>query len=218
MPKKEVAIKHALYLSVYLFFVWGIYRYLFRFSGIPEGVEELIIKPILWLVSVFYLVKKEKLGITSVGITKKNLFPSIYFALALGAFFVIEGVILNFVKYGGINFSANLGQTAFVASLGISLATAITEEITFRGYLFNRVWGALNREWTANILTSLFWGIIHIPIALFLWDLSSSGTLGLLILTTVFGMGSAFVFARTKNVTSSILLHMFWSWPIILFR
>jgi len=38
------------------------------------------------------------------------------------------------------------------------------------------------------------------------------------LLTTLFGIGSAFVFARTRNVFSSILLHVLWEWPIILFR
>jgi membrane protease YdiL (CAAX protease family) len=39
-----------------------------------------------------------------------------------------------------------------------------------------------------------------------------------LLLTTLFGVGSAFIYARTKNVFSSIFLHVLWEWPIILFR
>jgi membrane protease YdiL (CAAX protease family) len=31
-------------------------------------------------------------------------------------------------------------------------------------------------------------------------------------------MGSAFIFSRTKNIWGSILLHVLWAWPIILFR
>lgn len=215
MPKKETAIKHATILGAYLLIVWGFYRMLFKF---PVEIEEFIIKPLVWLVPVIYLVKKEKLGASSVGVTLKNIFPAIYVALILGVVFAIEGIIINFVKYEGLDFSANLGNNPFVISLALSLATGISEEITFRGYFFNRVWHALGSEYKANLITSLVWALIHIPIAIFWWRLSLAGVIGYMLLTTVFAIGSAFVFARTKNVASSILLHVMWSWPIALFR
>lgn len=215
MSKKEIAIKRSVIFASYLLVVWGFYRFLFK---LPEEVEELIIKPLLWLIPVIYLLKKEKLGLTSLGISGKNLFPAIYFALALGVVFTIEGVYINFLKYGEFNFSANIGQRAILVSLGLSLATAISEEVTFRGYLFNRLWQTIRKEWMANILTSLVWGLIHVPVAIFWWNLTPLGIIGYLLLTTIFGIGSAFVFARTRNIISSVLLHVMWAWPIILFR
>jgi membrane protease YdiL (CAAX protease family) len=215
MPSKEKALKHATIVAAYLFIVWGFYRFMFK---LPENVEELFIKPALWLIPVFYFVKKEKLGLGSLGITGKNLFSSIYFAIFLGVLFTLEGVLINYVKYGEMNFNANIGSRALLYSLVISLATAISEEITFRGFIYNRVWHALGKEWNANILTSIAWALVHIPTALFWWKLPLQSTFGLLILTTIFGIGSSFVFARTRNVSSSILLHIFWEWPIILFR
>jgi len=216
MPKKETAIKHATILSAWLLVVWGFYR-LLAFK-LPEEVEDLFLKPLIWLVPVFVLVRREKLSLSSVGITTKNLFPSIYLALILGIIFAVEGVLINFIKHGGADFSANLGTTSFYNSLGLTMAVAISEEITFRGFIFNRVWHALGKEWIANFATSLVWGLVHVPIAIFWWELSASAAIGYLILTTIFSIGSAFVFARTKNVTSSILLHFLWEWPIILFR
>lgn len=215
MPKKEIALKNAVLLSTYLLIVWGLYRFLFK---LPDDIEELFVKPVIWLVPVFYLLSKEKAKIASLGITLKNFFPAIYFSLGLGAFFVIEAIFINFVKYQGLNFSANLGNTPFLTSLGLSFATAVVEEITFRGYIFNRVWHALGGEWAANILTSIAWGLIHVPVTFFVWKLDPGASLIYLVLTTIFGIGSAFVFARTKNIFSSILLHVLWAWPIILFR
>lgn len=208
-------IKHVTILATYILVVWGFYRFLFK---LPDELEEVIIKPLVWLIPIYFLVSKEKLGIASLGVTSKKLFTSIYLALLLGMVFAIEGLIINVVKYGGLDFSANVGAHNLWASLGISLATAISEELAFRGYIFNRLWLVLKKEWLANIITSIVWGIIHIPIAIFAWQLDMSGALGYLILTTIFGIGSAFVFARTKNVSSSIFLHVFWEWPIILFR
>lgn len=210
------SFKYAVGLSVYLLIVWGFYRFLFQ---LPETLEELFIKPIVWLLPVFYLLKKEKENISSLGITLKNLFPAIYYALGLGAFFVIEALVINFVKYGGkFNLGSNLGELPFLTSLGLSFATAVSEELTFRGYVFTRIWKFLGSELYANLVTSFFWALIHVPITFFVWKLDLSASLIYLFLTTLFGVGSAFVFARTRNILSPILLHVLWQWPIILFR
>jgi len=218
MPKtisKENTLKHATALAAYLLIVWGFYRLIFK---LPEEIEELLVKPIVWLVPVFVLVVRERRGLESVGITLRNLFPSVYFALGLGAIFVIEALILNYLKYGGLNFAANIGDKILFASLGISFATAISEEITFRGYIFGRVWEVTRNEWLANLSTNAVWTLIHIPWLLFVQRLTIGPLLVNLLVTAAFGVGSAFVFARTRNILSSIFLHVLWAWPIILFR
>ncbi len=215
MPKKETAIKHATLLAAYILVFWGFYRLLFK---LPVEIEELVVKPILWLTPVIYFLKKEHSSLETIGITSKNLFPAIYLSIGLGLIFAIEGVFVNYIKYQEFDFGANVGDKLFFVSIGLSLATAISEEIVFRGFIFNRVWHALSNEWVANLATSVVWGLIHIPITLFWFDIDTNTSIIFLILTTIFGIGSAFVFARTKNVTASILLHIFWEWPIMLFR
>jgi len=215
MPKKEIALKHTITLSAYILVVWGFYRFLFK---LPEEIEEVIIKPIIWLLPVFYLVRLEKTKLTSIGITTKNLFPSIYLAIALGVFFAFEGFIINLIKYKGIDFSANIGKTPLYLALIISFVTAASEELTYRGYIFGRLLYVFKSEFWANAVSSLLWALVHVPIAIFWWELNPAGTLGLLILTTIFGIASAIIYARTKNILSSMLLHVFWEWPIILFR
>lgn len=208
-------IKHITIYAAYLLVVWGFYRVLFT---LPEQVEEVVVKPIVWLVPLIYFLGQEKLGLSSLGVTFKNLFSSVYLSLGLGSIFVIEAIISNYLKYGGFNFGANIGDKTILYALGISLATAISEEIAFRGYLFNRLWFVIKGEWVANLITTAAWTLMHIPMAIFIMKLSPSEILVYLTLVAAFGIGSSFVFARTKNVTASILLHILWSWPIILFR
>jgi membrane protease YdiL (CAAX protease family) len=209
-------MKNAVGLAAYLLIVWGFYRFLFQ---LPEQLEELVIKPLVWLVPVIYLLRKEKENLASVGLTFKNLFPAVYFAMGLGVFFVMEAVLINYVKYGGqFNFNANIGALPLITSFGLSFATAFSEEIAFRGYIFSRIWGALKNEWTANVITSVIWALIHTPITIFVWKLDFAAAAVYLMLTAIFGFGSAFVYGRTRNVVSSILLHVLWQWPIILFR
>ena len=209
------SLKHATVLTAYLLVVWGFYRLLFK---LPEEIEELVTKPIIWLIPVIYFVRKEKDTLQSIGITLKKLFPSIYLSLGLGLLFLGESLLVNYLKYKNFSFGAFIGDKPLLLSFGLSFATAISEEVTFRGFIFTRFWRGLKNEWLANAVTTSFWVIIHIPITVFVYKLGFAASFTSLLLTGLFGIGSAILFARTGNIASSILLHVLWEWPIILFR
>lgn len=215
MVAKTTIVKNVTIYSVYLILIWAFYRFLFR---LPDQVEELIVKPVLWLTPLIWFLKKEGVGVSSLGITFKNLIPAIYLSIGLGVIFVGEGLLTNFLKYGGFHFGANLGSTPFMTALGLSFITAISEETAFRGYIFGRLLVALKSELSANVIQTLLWTAIHVPIAFFIWGYTLPQGIIYLFLTAIFGMGSAFIFARTKNVAGSVFLHVLWEWPIILFR
>lgn len=214
-------LRNIISLYAFIFVVWGFYRLIFRF---PPEVEELILKPIVWLGPLWFILLKEGLAspavaLKSVGWTKKNIFKSIYLAIGLGILFAVEGGIVNSIKYGGsFNFiNLNLAPSVFLGALGLSLATAISEETVFRGFIFGRL-SRLLGEWKASLATSIGWAAVHLPIVIFVFKYDVPQTLSFLFLTFLFGIASAFVYARTGNILSSVLLHVFWEWPIILFR
>lgn len=208
-------VKNVTKYATFLFLFWGFYRFLFK---LPDQIEELIVKPLVWLVPVFYFNNLEKLSIESLGFTFKNLFNSIYFAIGLGTLFVIEAVFTNFMKYGYFNFGANIGDLPVMVSLGLSFATAFTEEVSFRGYIFGRLLLIFKNEFKANLVQTILWILIHVPIAFFVWKLELTAGFIYLFLTGVFGFGSAYIYGKTKNIFGSIFLHVLWEWPIILFR
>ena len=212
---KQSSYKYVKYFSIYIFVVWGLYRFLFHF---PEEAEELFIKPFLWLTPIIYILARNNEGLKHLGFTKKGLFPAIYFSLALGAGFALEGLVLNFFKHGGLDFSANIGSMNFYAAFFLSVATAFTEEITFRGFIFNKLWQKSKNELSSNLIASLLWALIHLPITFLWWKIGFVESVFYFLLVFIFGVGSAFVFARSKNIASPILLHIFWEWPIMLFR
>lgn len=215
MKNRELVIRHLGLLFTYLFIVWGFYRLLFQ---IPDPFDEVFVKPLVFLAPVFIFLKKEKDSLKSVGVTGEKLFPSIYLGLALGTLFAFEGFIINYLKYRGINFSANIGPHDLYFAIALSFIAAIAEEVTFRGYFFNRLWQLTKNEWIANIVSSLAFTLIYLPIALFDWKLQFMPLITYLFLVFIFGFGSAFVFGRTKNIAAAVLLHVLWAWPIILFR
>ncbi len=208
-------LKHALGLYVFLLLVWGFYRLLFQ---LPAALEEFIIKPLVWLGPMFYLLRKEQAPLSTIGVTQNNLFPTLYLAIILGAVFSMEGVIVNYLKYGAVEFYANLGESPFLLLLAITALTAIVEELVFRGFIFSRLWGVVKNEWGANFITSVGWVLIHLPIAILDWQFSFLNLLAYILLVFVYSLGAGFVYARTKNVFSAVLLNFLWQWPIILFR
>jgi membrane protease YdiL (CAAX protease family) len=213
----KTELKRVTLLYTFIFLVWGFYRYLFR---LPDEIEELVLKPIIWLGPVVFLLWREKKSLDSIGWSAKNLFKSLYLGIGLGMLFALEGLLTNWLKYRSFSF-VNLqyqSLSVLLVAMGISLATAISEESAFRGYIFNRLWQILKSEWAANLISSFGWALVHLPITYFVLHYSFEQMTTYLVLIFIFGVASALVFARTKTITASILLHVFWAWPIILFR
>ncbi len=215
---KKLYLKHVFALFYYIFVVWAIYRYFPEI--LPMWVEEVILKPIAWLIPTFWLVKKiEKLPFASLGITKVNLFPSLYWGIGLGIVFSLEGLLTNILKYGGLNLEVlQYTPLAFLGAVLLSFVTAFSEELVFRGYIFSRLAQIWKKELLANIVSSFLFVLIHLPIGIFVLGYTPAVMVVFLFLVFIFGIGSAFVFARTGNIASSILLHVLWSWPIVLFK
>ena len=209
--------RHVFAVFCFIFVIWAIYRY---FPALlPSWSDELILKPIVWLPPVFFALSKiGQKDLKSLGITTKNLFPSLYWGIGLGLIFAGEGIITNIFKYRGLNLTIGQTGNSFLLLFGISIVTAIVEEIVFRGFIFHQLAILWKNEFSASIVSSVLFVIIHLPVGIFALNYTPTALAVYLSLIFFFAFGSAFVFARTKNLASCVLLHLFWSWPIILFR
>ena len=92
--------------------------------------------------------------------------------IALGTLFAFEGFYINYFKGAGASALGNITPLALYFSLALSFITGVSEEIAFRGFIFNRLSFILKNEWYANIISSLGWTIIHLPQVIFDWHLS----------------------------------------------
>ena len=216
--QQKFSLKHVFALISFIFVIWSLYRYLPQI--LPLWAEELILKPLVWLLPTFLLVRKiEKQPFSSLGFNNKKIFPAIYWGIGLGLVFAFEGLLTNILKYKGLNLvPLDYSPLAFLGIFSLSLVTAFSEETVFRGYLFNRLWQVWKNEGLANIVSSFLFTLVHLPMGLFVLSYSPLVLFVYLFFVFIFAFGSAFVFGRTKNIISSILLHLFWSWPIVLFR
>ncbi len=217
--KKQVAAVGA--TSVYrlwawILLAWGLYRYFLR---LPEWADEFIFKPLVFVLPVLWYVRnKEKLPFSSVGLTWRNFFTSVYIGLGFGTIFAIEGVITHVLKYGNFDVTpiASFGQYGFLLIV-ISFATAFSEELLSRGFIFNRILEKTkNLPWAA-ILSSLMFIALHIPILLTTNKLQGVTLVLFFVTDLVLGLANALLFYNTGSLVAPILVHVFWNMTVALY-
>ncbi|MDP1722199.1 MAG: CPBP family intramembrane metalloprotease [Candidatus Gottesmanbacteria bacterium] len=196
---------------------WSLYRY---FLKLPEWADEFIAKPLVFLGPVlWYVYHKEKRTIESLGFTTKNLFMNLYVGLGFGFVFALEGIAANAIKYGKIQINpiAAFEQYGMVILLVLSVATAISEEILNRGFLFGRIMEKTKSLPYASLLSTVLFMLLHVPILL--TSLHLQGTMLVLFFLTDFilGMANSLLYFNTKSLLAPILVHVFWNMTVALY-
>lgn len=200
----------------WILLAWSLYRYFFK---LPEAVDEFIAKPLVFVAPVlWYIYKKEQRTLESVGVTTKNLFPSLYIGLAFGMAFAIEGLAVHFLKYGEVKVNpiAAFQQYGFLL-LVLSLATAFCEELLSRGFIFNRLFEKTRNLPYATAISSLMFLALHVPILVTTNHLTGP-TLVLFILTDiVLAVANSLLFYNMGSLVAPIMVHIFWNMTVSLY-
>ncbi len=203
-------------LWAWILLVWSLYRYFFK---LPEWADEFIFKPLVFVAPVLWFVlKKEKRSLQSLGITSKRLFTSLYIGLGFGLVFALEGLAANAIKYGGlrVNPIAAFRQYGFLLIL-LSLATAFSEELLSRGFIFNRIHEKTKNLPYASFISTILFVLLHVPILV--TTLKFQGVTLILFFATDFilGMANSVLFYNTGSLVAPILVHIFWNMTVALY-
>jgi membrane protease YdiL (CAAX protease family) len=213
---KNQILKNSFILYSLVFLLWLIYRFFFR---LPSEAEETIIKPLVWILPTIILIKRfeKRTLLPSLGFAGKNFQNSLLVLLGAALFFLMENLIFGLFRYQA---SVITEFTALpFSSLGgilVALATALVEETFFRGYLFNRLWEACGQSWKTNVIVSAGFVLIHLPISIFVYNLTLAQIFLSLFLLLVMSFGSGLLFALTYNTVPSIVWHFLWNWQVFL--
>ena len=214
-----VLLRRALMVYAVIFILWGLYRLLFRF---PVFIEELVFKPIIFLLPVFSVLAGEgkswRSFAKSFGLNKQGISLSIYYGLTLGVVYIMA------VRLGGYVFSQqptdhqfSISTAGFMNLVLLSLVTASWEQLVFSGFLLLRFMRALNDEWASASLSALLFTLLHLPILVFETPAPFVLTAIQLLLFFLVGFGNAVLMLRTRNILAPILSHTFWAMAVGLF-
>lgn len=200
----------------WILLAWSLYRY---FLKLPEWFDEFVAKPLVFVAPVlWYVFKREKRDLESIGLTGKNLFNSIYIGLGFGMVFAIEGIAAHAIKYGKLDVTpiAAFQDYGFLLIV-LSLSTAISEEILSRGFIFSRIY-----EKTKNLPYSAFMGsvlfiLLHIPILVTSNHLTGMTLVLFFVTDFVLAFANSMLFATTGSLVAPILVHIFWNMTVALY-
>lgn len=197
--------------------VWALYR---AYIHLPEWVDELVTKPLVFLGPVFYFVLvKERRTLASLGLIKAKFMRDVYLGLGFALLFTIEGIIANLAKYGGFSIMPKipLQSISLITASILALATAFSEETLIRGFFYTRLKEAYGNELKAMILASLMYLLLLVPAILFLTHLSGT-TLVIFVMTNlVMSFANTMIFNELKSLTVPILIHAFWNMAVVLY-
>ncbi len=180
-------MKKVLIYTLYLLIVWGGFRY---FVNLPPVIEELWIKPVIWLVPLFWwnVSLKSRVSLFEGGFAK-----SIFYGFMAAIFYFL----ITRLWKGVLSINIEL--------LGIATVTAIVEELAFSGFLL----GYLLKKKTDWVLSLVILGfctaLVRIPILLFSYKLDFWQGIVVLIFVFSSAMINAYVRLESRNVTGSIL-------------
>lgn len=188
-------------------------------NNLPVGysdngiLNETVFRSISLLVSVLagWLCGKflENLPFRALGVWfTENWLKDLILGLIFGAAAVSLAVLIA-VIFGGLSFTFNekAGQSAILLTLGVSFVifavAAAAEEVIFRGYML-QTFARANLAWFAIILTSIFFGAVHLNNP----DASWISTIN----TVIAGIWFSIAYLKTRTLWLPFGLHFMWNW------
>lgn len=163
------------------------------FVRLPEAISELWFKPVIWLVPLFWWHLSMRKGL---GLFSGKLMPALGWGLVGGAIYL---VLLRVLVGIGITLSAD--------NLGIGLATALVEELTFAGVVLTVLYRETKREGVALALSGLAFALIYLPVNVFVYRLETSVLVGAFCLAFFVAVINGFLRLRSNNVLSAVGAH-----------
>ncbi len=200
----------------WILLLWSLYRYFVR---LPEWADEFVFKPLVFVVPViWYVTKIENRPLSSVGLTMKNFFNSVYIGLGFGMLFALEGLAANFLKYGElkVNPIAAFEQYGFFLII-LSIATGFSEELLSRGFIFNRIQEKSGNLVKALLLSSVLFLLLHVPILVTINKLQGMTLVLFFVTDFVLALANGLLFYNMGSIVAPILVHLFWNMTVALY-
>lgn len=218
MPVKKIVSTATSVFRIWawILLTWSLYRY---FLKLPEWADEFIFKPIVFVAPViWYVRKKEKESLVTLGLTKRNFFTSVYIGLGFGVVFALEGLAAHAIKYGKLDVTpiAAFQQYGFFLII-LSLATAFSEELLTRGFIFNRLYEKTKNLPYATIVSSVMFILLHVPILVTMTKLQGMTLILFFVTDFVLAVANSLLYYNLGSLVAPILVHIFWNMTVALY-
>ena len=199
-------------LWLFIIGAWSIYR--LNFISI-ELVEEIIIKPIIFILPLFVFLRLEhkKINLKSLGLHIESWEKVILWGAIVGVLLSLEMILVSFLK--GEVIDPGLFSIGFVsANLLVSGATAFWEELLYRGFFLNHLQKIFTNLTWSNIISAVGFSLGHLPIAIAVLHYQNLELVVYLVLVLILGLINGFVFQKTGNIFAGVIVHILWNFTV----
>lgn len=201
-----------LLLFLIVFSGWTLVRLL---VPINNGWEEILIKPIIFLLPTWFVLRSKSLitFLSEVGFKRKDLTEAILWGVGAAiALIIFNELIRHFTHNKSLNWlSLTVFSWPFLFNLLVSICTAINEEIVFRGVFFRKLFTNQNNLFFALSFSTIAFVVLHIPRAIFILKFSPANLAIYLYLLLFLSVINTLLIWKTKNLTTSIVTHTLWN-------
>lgn len=92
--------------------------------------------------------------------------------------------------------------------LGVAVATAVTEELVFSGFVAGYLEKIRSGKWINLLIVGLMIAVIRLPILLFVYQANLNEVIGVLLVVFASGVINAWIRVKTGDVTGSIVARL----------
>jgi len=122
---------------------------------------------------------------------------SLLLGLVVGTIYFL---LLKYKNLGGFQFEFNL--------IGVALATAVTEELAFSGFVAGYLEKICKGKVLNLVIVGLMAAVIRLPILFFVYKATGGEILGVLLVALASGVINAWIRVRSGNVAGSVLARL----------
>ncbi|WP_225969422.1 CPBP family intramembrane glutamic endopeptidase [Treponema pedis] len=133
---------------------------------------------------------------------------------AISAIYYQFNTLIPDIKYSFNFFQENMGKISYYnvfknpelwnyKLIGGMIFAPVTEELLFRYYMYNNLKYQYSNALIANIISSVIFGLFHISV--YGYNLSA------VMIISIIGMALAYVYEKTKNIWTPMIMHSFYN-------
>lgn len=177
---------------VYLLLAWGSFRY---WVSLPDAIEELWFKPLIWLVPLFWwkiLLKGNP------KMFEGSLIKAVLWGLVVSLFYF--GLISSLRGWQNV-------QISWVVVF-VSIATVITEELALSGFVLGYLDGFDKNKVKNLLMVAVMTMVLRVPIVLLVYKLEGLVFWGMLVMAGSVALVNGWLRQKTDNVISSMVARL----------
>lgn len=212
MKQKSTPTQKTLNLWAIVLIVWSVYR---SFLKMPEWFDELVAKPIVFVLPVFYyVIKIEKKPLFSslfINLKPKKLLGDFLYSLVLTLMFFAAAMIALYFRFKQISLPSLPPGNQILPIILLAVATGVTEEILSRGFVLKRLFEESKNYFSSIFISSVLFFILHIPILFANAKITGNLLVAFMATDMVLSIINGFLFLERKSLTVPILIHAFYN-------